>query len=179
VSENPWAGQQPYGGDPQQGYGQPGYGQQPGYGGQQPYGGQPGYGQGQQPYGGQPGYGQQPYGQQNPYGPGYPDPYGQGYPPPSKPWYTRWWLWLIAVLVVAGVVVAVVLVVASPKFSLDKKLTQAIARNGDTASQVSCPSGIQASSGHEYTCSAQVNGIPVSLRVTFTGKNTFVATYLR
>ena len=160
MSENPWGGQQPYGGDPQQGYGQQGYGQ-------------PGYGQ-QQPYGGQPAYGQQPY------GPGYQDPYGQGYPPPAaKPWYTRWWLWLIAVLVIAGAVVAVVLITTAPKFSLEKKLTQAIQRNGDTVSMLSCPSGIQASSGHAYTCNAEVNGIPVGLRVTFTGKNKFIATYLR
>ena len=170
MSENPWAGQQPYGGDPQQGYGQPGYGQ-PGYGQQPPYGGQPGYGQ-QPSYGGQPGDGQQPY------GPGYPDPYVQGYPPARKPWYTRWWLWLIAVLVIAGVVV-VVLVAGQPKFSLEKKLTQAVQRNGDAVSMLSCPSGIQASAGHSYTCNAEVNGIPVRLRVTFTGKNKFVATYLR
>jgi hypothetical protein len=184
VSNDPWGGQrgqQPYGGDPQQGYGQPGSGQ-PGYGQQPPYAGQPGYGQ--QPYGGEPGYGQQPpyggqqgYGQQ-PYGPGYPDPSGQGYPPPSKPWYTRWWLWLITVVVIAGVVVAVVLIAGQPKFSLEKKLAQAIEHNGDSVSGVTCPSGIQASAGHTYTCNARVNGADDKLQVIFTGKNKFVATYV-
>ena len=54
---------------PPGGYGQPGYGQQPGQG-------QPGYGQ-QQPHGQQPGHGQQP-----PYGES-----GYGQPPYGRPWY--------------------------------------------------------------------------------------------
>jgi uncharacterized membrane protein YhaH (DUF805 family) len=117
VSDNP---QQPYGrrddeqpsGQPdQQGYGQPGYGQQNPYGQQQPgqqgYGQQPGYGQqqpGQQGYGqqqpGQQGYGQQQPGQQG-YGQQQPgqqafgqQAYGQqvqtgpnGEPPLWAPWY--------------------------------------------------------------------------------------------
>lgn len=113
------SGPQPYyGGYEQQGYGQPGYGQQQGYGqgygqphaqpgyGQQGYG-QPGYGQ---PYG-QQGYGQ-PYGQQGygaPYGqPGY-NPYGQpGYgQPPKKNKALPWILGGVAVLVVAIVAVVV------------------------------------------------------------------------
>jgi hypothetical protein len=164
VSDNPWGGQQPYGGDPQQGYGQPGYGQ-PGYG--QPGYGQPGYGQ--------PGYGQPGYVQPG-YGPGYEQ--GYGVPPQTrKPWYTRWWIWAVSALVVAGVV-AVVLVLLQPSFSLQKQLTKAIQRNGDTVTSVSCPTGISASKGNSYQCSATVNGQVQTLQVTFVGSKNFVATYV-
>ena len=73
---NPYGGEQPQYGAPQQPQAQQPnpYAQEYGYAGQQQYT-QPGYGQApQQPYGQQP-YGQQPYGQQ-PYGQ---QPYGQPY----------------------------------------------------------------------------------------------------
>jgi hypothetical protein len=175
VSENPppWGGQPQYGPGGQPGYGQP---QQPPYGAQPPpppYGAQPGYGQ--QPYPQQPGYGQQqPYGQQG-YDPYTQNPYGQQ----PKPWYTRWWLWLIAVLAVAAIVVVVVLVAAQPKFSLEKKLADAVKANGDTVTTVSCPAGVTAKAGNTYNCKATVNGSLQTLVVTFTGDKKFTATYLQ
>jgi hypothetical protein len=168
VSDNPYGGSPQPGNQPgnQPGYGGPGYGQpygQPPVYGQQPYG-QPGY---QQPYA-PPGYGQNPYG---------PPAYQQQQPPP-KSWYTRWWIWVIAVLVVAGAAVAVVALI-QPGFSLEKKLTAAIQANGDTVTSVSCPSDIKASAPNVYTCSATVDGTSTTLQVRFTGDRKFEATYNR
>ncbi|MFY9262845.1 MAG: hypothetical protein WBH82_03460 [Arcanobacterium sp.] len=114
----PSYGDQPYG---QQGYDQQGYGQDP-YG-QQPYGqqdyGQQGYdqqGYSQDPYG-QQGYGQQGYGQQ-PYG--QPGGYGYGSPQAAVPWFKKPIVWIIAAVVVVGVLVGVIfMIVGGGKSSID------------------------------------------------------------
>ncbi|NYI69752.1 hypothetical protein GGQ54_000312 [Naumannella cuiyingiana] len=112
----PAPGPQPYGQQPPQGqppYGQPPYGQQP-YGQQPPHGQQP-PNRGPQPYGPQP-YGQQPYAGPSPYAGQQPPLAGPGqpYPPqqPQGPWPPQqpprrgskapW--------IVAGAIVAVLLV---------------------------------------------------------------------
>jgi hypothetical protein len=144
--------------------GQPpgGYGSQPPGGYQQPPGGYQ-----QQPPGGY----QQPggYPQQGGFQPAYGAPAGFGAPPvrPTKKWYQRWWVWVvaaIAILIIAGVVIAGLF---GNKFQLESKIKDALQNNGLTVSNVNCPNSINTDAGHSYTCTGTVNGVKRNLLVNF------------
>jgi hypothetical protein len=146
----PPAGEQP--GYAQPSYGQPPYGQpsynQPSY--EQPQYGQPSYGQPSygQPQYGQPQYGQPQYGQPGGYPPGPGGPGGPGFgpygaPPPRNK--TPWIIGGIAVLVVAGIAVALVLTLGgSSDSSGDAKAAVATLLKADvskdlkTAQNITC-----------------------------------------
>ena len=136
----------PLGGQPEPGqpaYGQPSY-EQPGYG--QPAYGQPSY---EQPGYGQPAYGQPAYGPPpggyppGPGGPGGPGfgPYG---PPPSRS-KLPWIIGAIAVVAVAGIVVALILTLGSssnssagPKAAVVTLLKADINKDLKTAQNITC-----------------------------------------
>jgi hypothetical protein len=160
-------GQQPYG-QPEQ---QPQYpGQQQSYGGQQPYGGQQGYGQ---PY--TPPTGQHPQpGQQWQ----FPQPGGGQTPPPAaakKRSKLPWILLGVGVLVIAGAVLAALLVTG--RLSSTTTFDNSAVQNGvkdiltkeyklEDVSTVTCPSGQEVKAGRTFTCTATVGGQQRSVNIT-------------
>jgi uncharacterized protein DUF4333 len=194
----PPTGGQPGYGPGQYGQGQPAYGQQPGqqYPGQQQYA-QPGQQQypGQQPY---PGYGQQygqpgqqygqpgqQYGQpgQQPYtGPAsqpFQSPYQQqpsGYSaapaaPPKKGSALPWILLGIGLLVIAGGVVAALLLTSKTTFdnSAVQRGVQTILTDSygiDKVSNVSCPAGQEVKVGKTFDCTVTIDNQQRTVTIT-------------
>lgn len=167
----PW-GQQPATPAPGQNWGQQQPPQTPGQSWGQPAGGQaPGQQWGQQ----QPPAGQQPYGagQQQ-----YPPQYGGSFPQSTAGSGNKSKLPLIigavvAVLVIAGIVVAALMLLGTDK--LDQKAAQEGVQKILTESygaqdvtDVSCPSGEEVKKDAQFTCKVKVDGEDKTVTVTFT-----------
>jgi hypothetical protein len=161
--EQPQYGPPPGQGQPQGGYPQGGYPQSG------PPQGPPGYGQQPaQPYGppGQPAYGA-PLGQ-----PGYGQPVNQ----PGKRWYKRWWVWLIAVIVLIGILIGIFGRNHASGFQLESKIKSAFKDQGISVADVNCPNSIDTDKGHSYVCTATVNGQETSLNIRFDEDRHFLVT---
>ncbi len=173
---------------------QPPPGEQPPYqppppgpppGGQPPYGppgggypaGQPGYPPPPPP---PPPYGAPAYGA--PYGgPQYAaaGPAGFGTPPGyqrPKRWYQRWWVWLIIVVVLLLVAAIGYGVNHASGYQLESKIKDTAKNQGISVTNVKCPSTVNTDQGHIYTCTADVNGVPKSLRIDFIADKKFTIT---
>ncbi len=158
-----------------------------------PAGGQPPYGPpgGGYPAGQQPGYPPPPPPPPPAYGaPAYGTPYGGpqyapagpvgfGAPPGSerrKRWYQRWWVWLIIVVVVLLVAAVGYGVNHASGYQLESKIKDTAKNQGISVTDVKCPSTINTDRGHIYTCTADVNGTPTSLRIDFIADKKFTIT---
>ncbi len=138
------------------------------------------------PYGPPPGSGQ-PYGQPAPQQGGYPGqpaygtPYGppggfNNAPAPSKRWYQRWWVWLIIVIVIAGIAVFVFGRNHVSKYQLQDKIKDAFQDQGKTVSDVKCPNNVNTDRGSTTTCTAVFQGQTLTLNIRFDEDRHFIVT---
>jgi hypothetical protein len=105
-----------------------------------------------------------------PYAPG-----GYGLPPakPSKRWYQRWWVWVVAAVVVLLIAFVILGLVFGNKFQLESKIKDFYQKQGTSISDVHCPTSIDTGEGHRYTCTAVIEGTKTDVFINFIADGKF------